>query len=161
MIVIEESGMKFGPFPEEKVFWIEKSESHLKLGEGVKTVEFLYYLREKCILLIEAKNSSPQPEKGKFDDYISDITEKFVHSFNLWMTIILRRRSDQVSEEMLKDSIKDCLFKFVLVINGHEEAWLPPVREALCKKLIAERKIWGHEIIVLNDSMAAQKGLIS
>ena len=52
-MVIEESGMRFGGLEKERLFWIEHSDIYKRLGEGIKTVEFIYLLKEDRILLIE------------------------------------------------------------------------------------------------------------
>lgn len=44
MKTVIESGMKFGEFSEEKLFLIENSKLHRSLGEGIKTVEFVFVL---------------------------------------------------------------------------------------------------------------------
>jgi len=53
--------------------------------------------------------------------------------------------------------------RFVLVINGHQEAWLPPIQEALKKALHATIKTWSFSptsVAVINDDLARQYGLI-
>ena len=52
------------------------------------------------------------------------------------------------------------IFRFILVIKGHEESWLPPVREVLRREMMAEIKIWKHEVIVINDQQTKKRGLI-
>ena len=47
------------------------------------------------------------------------------------------------------------------MINGHEISWLPPVMEGLKRKLRAEIKIWNQDVVVYNDTLALEKGLIS
>ena len=163
-MIINESGMSFGPFDEEKVFYIENSEIYNSIKDGVKTVEFVYARGKDQLLFVEAKMSSPAPGEGnttqKFDEYIEDITEKFIHSFNLWLTMHLGRRIGDAPRDTIDCDPKTESFTFALVINGHAEAWLPPIRAALERRMIAERKIWNHEVIVLNDKQAETRGLI-
>ena len=47
MITITESGMIFGPFADQQVYLIEKSDAYTNLGEGVKVVEFVYRKNEE------------------------------------------------------------------------------------------------------------------
>lgn len=56
--------------------------------------------------------------------------------------------------------MKTNIFSFILVINGHKQDLLPPIKEALERKLMVERKIWNHKVIVINDSLAKTNGLI-
>ena len=69
-IEITESRMKFGPFPREDLFYIEKSEIYKNLGSGVKIVEFVL-LKEDKLLIIEAKSSSPRSiNQEKFKTFV-------------------------------------------------------------------------------------------
>jgi len=160
MITITESGMIFGPFTDQQVYQIEKSDAYINLGEGIKVVEFVYRKNEEKLFFIEAKSSSPMPEGEKFTDYITDIADKFTHSFNLWLTLNLRRRTDTITSDVMEVNMEKQIFRFILVIKGHEKSWLPPIKAALERKMMAEIKIWKHEIIVLNDTQAKERGLI-
>lgn len=53
-----ESGMTFGPFDDEKIFYIEKSKM-LKHCQGIRPVEFVYHKKKYVLMFIEAKSSSP------------------------------------------------------------------------------------------------------
>lgn len=162
MVRIQESGMTFGPFEENQVYQIEKSEAYTGLGEGVKVVEFIYRPGKDKIFFVEAKKSSPMPKnKNEFERFIGDIVQKFTHSFNLWLTLNLNRRKDVISDDILDVSTERQIFRFVLVINGHEKAWLPPIKAAIERKMLVEIKIWGHVIIVINEKQAAERRLIN
>ncbi|MBY0506073.1 MAG: hypothetical protein K2X03_19305 [Bryobacteraceae bacterium] len=53
---------------------------------------------------------------------------------------------------------------FVLVINGHKEEWLPPLQEALQKKLRPKTLAWDLKppaVAVLNEQLAQKYGLIA
>lgn len=160
MVTINESGMTFGPFPENQVYRIEKADVYTSLGQGIKAVEFVYKKGTDKLFFVEAKSSSPRPERENFDNYIDDIADKFIHSFNLWLTLNLGRREDEIASNMLDVPMETSIFRFILVINGHKEAWLPPIKEALERRMMADRKIWNHKIIVINDSLARDRGLI-
>lgn len=160
MITIIESSMTFGPFPETKVYQIEKSNAYEEIKDGVKVVEFIYTRSPEKLLFVEAKSSSPRPGGEEFDTYIKEITEKFTYSFNLWMTLKLGRRKDDVPIEIIDGDAEKQKYRFILVINGHETEWLPPVKAALERRMKAEIKIWDHEIIVLNEVRAKKWGLI-
>ncbi|MBX9832940.1 MAG: hypothetical protein K2X78_07835, partial [Burkholderiaceae bacterium] len=52
----------------------------------------------------------------------------------------------------------------VLVINGHQKTWLPPVQDALKRSLALVIKTLGlpaNGVSVINDEMARNYGLIS
>jgi hypothetical protein len=53
--------------------------------------------------------------------------------------------------------------RFILVINGHKEEWLPPLQDALRAALRSTVKTWSFSptsVAVLNDVLARQYGLI-
>lgn len=162
MVTITESGMTFGPFSEDQIYRIEKADAYIDLGEGVKAVEFVYRQRQDKLFFIEAKSSSPMPKGEKFENYIGDIAEKFLHSFGLWLTLYLKRRTDKISPNMLDIPVASHAFRFIfiLVINGHRKEWLPPIKAAIARQMMAEIKIWKHEVIVINDEQARERGLI-
>lgn len=58
-LFIEEPGVKFGGLEERRLFWVEHSDIYRSLGEGIKTVEFIYLTKEENVLFVEAKNSCP------------------------------------------------------------------------------------------------------
>lgn len=59
-ITIEESGAIFGPFNEADLFHIEKSEILRKLGDKIKTVEFVVVRNDNhALVFVEAKSKCP------------------------------------------------------------------------------------------------------
>ena len=63
-----ESGMDFSPlFESNNTIYIEKSIFLNKLGNGVKTVEFLTLMPGKKLYFVEAKSSAPNPSNK--DDF--------------------------------------------------------------------------------------------
>ena len=73
MVTIQESGMTFGPFQEDQIYWIEKASAYKSLGQGIKSVEFVYKKNADKLFFIEAKSSSPNPLRESIDNYIKDI----------------------------------------------------------------------------------------
>ena len=104
---------------------------------------------------------------SQFDIYIEEICNKFISSFNLFLSIRLNRHHEKDSE--LSDSLKqidlaNVRFVFVLVINNCKEEWLPPIKEALDKALRPITKTWNlvaPNVLVLNKDMAESKQLIN
>lgn len=160
-----ESKMVFGPFEEADVFEIEKSNVNQMIGEHIRTVEFVISREENQILFIEAKSSSPQERtsKERYDEFITEIVEKFVQSFEIYHTLRYNRyHTDKGMGKNLKQQEWDKVeIKFVLVIHGHEKEWLAPLREALIRNMSAYLKIWKSAVGVLNDEMAKRYNLIS
>lgn len=163
MIQVKESGMTF-EFNEDQIFVIEKSDLHSKIGNGIKTVEFIVCLRENELAFVEAKSSSPKPIKENkeiFENFISDITEKFEHSFNLYLSTILRRyNTHEIHTKFFSIDYKSVKFKFILIIKGHEIEWLQPLSDALYRSLLYHNRIWKSSIILLNEQMAKEYQLV-
>lgn len=136
MITINESDMEFGIFQKEKVFRMEDSRLQHSFGEGVKTVEFVLLKDRDKLLFVEAKKSCPNRDnryenKGKtekFEEYFSDISDKFVDSLQMMLNIFLDRRTvnlDEVGSHITDEKIYSILkFRFVLVVkNAVDIAW--------------------------------------
>lgn len=165
-ITINESGMTFGPYAESVCFQIENSPIYTHLGKDVKMVEFVLNRLnadgEQVFCLVEAKQSSPKPDNPiDFPTFISEISEKMIHGISLLLAILLNRHGS--SEEILPESMRSvdlsrCKVRYILVINGHKEEWLPPIRDALRKSLRSMDTTWNfgpHTVVVLNDEKAA------
>ena len=165
MVEITESKMVFGPYSEDDVFEIEKSELNQMAGDGISTVEFMLVRDISKVLFIEAKSSTPREstDKDRFEAFITEIREKFIHSFELYQALRCQRyeTSAQVGNNLKSMDWKQSEIKFVFVIHGHQKEWLPPIREALLKEMESFSKIWKSDIIVLNDEMAMKRNLIS
>ncbi|SUY45499.1 Uncharacterised protein [Clostridium putrefaciens] len=165
MVHINESNMIFGDFEEDKVFEIEKSKLHNKIGNGIKVVEFLLLRNENELNFIEAKSSSPQPTEQnviRFNEFIEEISDKFIHSFNLFYSTILKRNKDygEMNNNFFKLDNSQTKLKFILVIKDHEIEWLLPISDALKKKLAYQNTIWKSEVIVMNDKIASNYNLV-
>ena len=167
MIQITESNMNFGDFEEDKVFQIENSKLYKNVGNGIKVVEFILLSKENELSFIEAKSSSPRPTENssiRFTEFINEISEKFIHSFNLYYSAILRRVTDdegaEINSRFKKLDNGEIKFKFILVIKGHKVEWLMPLSDALKKNLAYHNTIWKSQVVVLNDEQAKEYRLI-
>ena len=157
--------MIFGDFEENKIFKIEKSKLHNKIGNGIKVVEFVLLRNENELNFIEAKSSSPRATKQnviRFNEFIEEISDKFVHSFNLFFSAILKRNKDygEIDNNFFELDNSQIKLKFILVIKGHEIEWLLPISDALKKKLSYQNIIWKSEIVVMNDDIANKYNLV-
>ena len=168
-IIINESGMQFGPYAEDCCFHIEKSSLYQRIQDNVLMAEFLF-LREKpdrdIVFVIEAKSSSPRQESSTFDDYIESIREKLTNGLTLYLAARLSRHPNaqvQMSALFQNLDLSKTDFRLLLIINGHQEGWLPPLHDALREALRSTVKVWGlsaTSVAVLNDDMARKMGLI-
>lgn len=172
MVTIDESGMTFGPYPDEHCFYIEKSAAYLKIQDGVQMAEFLLMRHQAgqppAVWVIEAKSSSPRPETvPNFDEFIAEIRAKLTNGLTLGIASILLRHASAGPElpvPFTQLNLANAGFRLVLVIKGHQESWLVPLQDALKKALHATIKTWGLSataVAVINDSMARQYGIIT
>lgn len=163
MIRVVESNMIF-EFEEKHIFQIENSNLHSSLGDGIKTVEFVVSVKPDEILFVEAKSSSPQPKaenKERFDEFIDEISDKFIHSFNMYLTSVLKRNLvDKIPDKILNIELETAKFKFILIIKGHKIEWLQPLKDAFDRIMIDYNKIWKSSVIIMNDEIAKEFKLI-
>ena len=162
--------MTFGPYPKGLCFYIEKSKCYAAIQENVRMAEFLLLRTSNdspVIWIVEAKSSTPRPEtQPSFDDFIAEIREKLVNALSLGWASCLKRHQEAEAElpERFKTlNLSEVDVKFVLVINGHQEGWLPPLQEALGNALRSTVKCWAFAptaVVVINDALAQQYGLI-
>ena len=159
-----ESGMNFAPlFEKDNSFYIEKSKFLKKLGDGVKTVEFLSLMPGKKLYFIEAKSSAPNPGNGDdFNEFCWELHEKFQHSLDLFVSEKLKVNIDSDDEFPGYFREKFCEYRiiFLLIIKNHKIEWCSDVLDGLQRKLIALRKIWKIEIIVWNREKALEKKFV-
>lgn len=168
---INESGMSFGPYPDDDCFEIEKSAIYHRIQDGVMMAEFALIrrpnLKPATIWLVEAKSSSPKPAtQPDFNKFIEEIRQKLSNALQALVAARLGRHAE--AEIELPAGFKALSlqedWKLVLVIRGHQEAWLPPVNDALRTALHTLVKTFGLGpmcIAVLNDEMARNKKLIA
>jgi len=166
-----ESGMTFGPFSEGHCFPVEQSATYRKIEAGIKIAEFLLLRtpqgKPPVIWVVEAKSSSPRPEtQPGFDEFIDEIRLKLTNALSLWLAARLGRHQQaeaELSEPFTQVALDEVDFRLVLVINGHRDAWLPPLNEALSQALHPVVKTWALSptaVTVINDEMARDHGLI-
>ncbi len=164
MVQIKESGMIFGKYEPQCLYQIENSKLHKGLGTGIKSVEFILLRDTNKIFFIEAKSSSPKAETNavRYHEFIDEITDKFIHSFNMFSAWKAERLDDagEAGEKLQAVRMKDISTIFILVIRGHRREWLLPLQEELNRKLRYQRKIWRSSVIVMNDEIAKQYHLI-
>lgn len=160
---ITESEMSFVA---DNAFHIEESPQYSQLKGAVRSVEFVRAMEDKLIF-VEARSSFPKRGEAdekmsdSFQEEVSEICEKFVHSLNLYSSIDMG-----IAEEGFPvgfNSADKVSLVFVLVINGFEHDWCNPITQALENNLRKSRciaHIWKPEIFVINDKTAVKRKLI-
>jgi hypothetical protein len=163
-VVIKESGLDFGKYEKSDLFHMEESLIYKSIKNGIRTVEFILRHKNDGILLLEAKSSSPKPgNQEKFDDFIDDVYRKFSHSADLYFSIVLKRikdRNNEMPEYFKSADYSTVKITLLLVINGHEIEWLPPICDALRVRLRRQIKTWQLGLVVINQKQASEYGLL-
>lgn len=170
-ITIQESDMTFGQYNQEDIFHIEKSEIYKKIYlSGIKAVEFIL-LKDQKLLFVEAKKSTAnyaeastsEEKKKKREEFIQEITQKWVDSIHIYCSLILKRiHSSEFSEKLSTEEVITGNFVPILVVKNGYKASLIPLRDLLLKKLEPARKIWNiQNILVLNEEQAREHHLLT
>ncbi len=94
--IINESGVAFGEFNSDDLFYIEESDLYKSLGTGIKTVEFIVLDQKDTIIFLEAKTGCPNPQNKEMG---GEKTEKFVEFYNDISEIWKNRRNWRKSYE--------------------------------------------------------------
>lgn len=99
----------------------------------------------------------------KFEEYYSEITEKFIDSLQVYLAAVMGRYQDlaEIGAELRSaDSMKEIRLKFILVVkNAKGITWLAGPLAELKARLLQVRKIWGVEVAVLNEELAKENKL--
>ena len=168
MISIRESGMTFGPFQDSECFRVETSQLYAAIQGDVKIAEFVL-LRSgtsPAFWIMEAKSSSPRPEtQPNFDEFVTDIRDKWVNAFSLVFASCLERHpvtGTDFPTSFQRLDLSKIRVRFCLVINGHKDEWLPGIQDALNKALRPTAKTWAlgaMPVCVINEEGAQKYGL--
>jgi hypothetical protein len=166
---IVESGMTFGPYPEGQCFYVEQSPCYTRIREGVQIAEFLLLRQQQegpTVWVVEAKSSSPRPDKVNFAAFIDEVRSKLTNAFLLTIAVRLQRHNaarDELPDSFKALDLQTLQFRFVLVINGHDPQWLAPLHDALSRALRPVVKTWALPaipVLVLNHTLAQKHNLI-
>ena len=158
--VITESGIDFIA---DNVFHIEKSDLYRKIGEGIKSVEFVRVNGHE-LLFVEAKTTFANPNTPsaenlvKYQKEIDDICSKFVHSLNLFSSVKVGAAEDEFSNDLILPA--KVSLAFILVVKQHELKWCRKIGAALLDALPTYLKtIWKPTVYVLNHETAIKYSL--
>jgi hypothetical protein len=166
MMSFIESEMTFGPYEDGYCFRVEQSETYKAIQDGVQMAEFLLLRTQKdnppLIWIVEAKKSSPRPQtQPDFNGFIGEIRDKLTNAS------ILNRHPSSAADlpESFKNlNLSTAGFRLVLIVNGHQKDWLPPLQEALRSALYTATKTWAlgpNAVTAINHEDAKKFGLIS
>ena len=166
-VSITESGVTFGPFPEDRLYYIEKSDSFINYGNGLSTVEFVYKNAKNQICFVEAKSSAPNPANPEnapdcIEVWMHDIVKKFCDSLQLFLAVYLKRCEEpKMGSEISAVDIHAVPIKFILVMTPFQSEWLQPVQDELNKQLHGVTKRWNAAVAVMNAELAKEYGMIA
>ena len=122
-------------------------------------------------MFLEAKKSCPnvanlyesKEKEQKFEEYYGSITEKFISSLQIYLAAIMNRyqETSEIGDNLRSVSnMKDVKLKFILVVKNAEDiTWLAGPLAELRARLLKVRKIWGVEVVVLNEELAGEYNL--
>ena len=126
--------------------------------------EFPGFDRLKSILVkIGGYSDLPKPN---FDEFVAEIRDKLINAFSLTLAACLGRHD--TADESIPARFREVDWsgqevKLVLVINGHRDAWLQPLKDAIEVSLRASIKTWSfgpNSVAVINDKGAKKFGLM-
>ena len=172
MLSFTESGMTFGPYEDGRCFRVEQSAIYEEIKDGVPMAEFLLLGKQTAsppgIWIVEAKSSSPRPgSQPNFETFIGEIRDKLTNALSVGIASILNRHPDAATDLpglFKRLDLTTAGFRLVLIINGHQKAWLPPLQDALRRALHVTARTWAlgpNAVVVLNHEGAKQYGLTS
>ncbi|MDT4332080.1 hypothetical protein ACQE3E_20965 [Methylomonas sp. MED-D] len=159
----------FGPYSDGSCFEIEACQTLLRINkkakknEGVKIAEFLLLSENsinQTVQVIEAKIDPPIDEK-----LVSDVTEKFVNSLALFISIhVGRNRETLLPTKFSELKLAAIEFRFILAIQKIELSWIQSLQEKLKHKMQKTMNIWNidiNSVIVVDLEGAKKYGLIN
>ena len=100
--------------------------------------------------------------REKYNEYITDITDKMRHSLALYANILLKRHNtDGIPNGFLETDLSAKQIKLVLVVKNAQDDWLIPLKEKLDKELKRESRIWNFtDFYVINEERARKKHFV-
>lgn len=165
MITVTESGMEFGPFDVDNLFYVEKS-PYVANMRGIKACEFVLWVEQQGeLIFIEAKSSVPNPTASpeKYKDYFIEMLEKFDNSLQL-LAAGTKSRSKELAAELgagiANLDWQNSQILFYLVIPKAPDQFLDGLTSKLRQSLDRQLKIWRAEAFVINERLARSKGLL-
>ena len=166
MVVIDESDMQFGEYPECDFFHIENSSFYRERckPKGVKTCEFII-IKRNTIYFVEAKRTSPcqicvTPQNS--NQYVEEIVQKMRDSLSMYTSILLKCNDPNLIPQKLQvhdfSKIKIC---FLLVIKTINNSSLQPLKDKFDKEFRKDFQIWkGLQFFVFDEDRARKHSFV-
>jgi len=161
--------MDFSPlFESDNTFCIEGSNFHLEQCKNVKSVEFITLHDNNILYFVEAKRTAPNPDapenKENVDKYFHDLTGKIQQSIDMLVSKEVGVNVDADNEFPAcfgGSAFSKYKLIFLLIIRNSQKEWCSDVQTKLQRELLALRKIWKLEVIVLAGNDAIRKRFVS
>lgn len=162
---IVESNMLL-PFDNQNAYRIEQA-NIVQEKRDIKVCEYFALINGR-MLLIEAKSSSPRPEnKIKFDEFIDEISQKFIDTLLLFNALSIGRHGEaernNLPTNIQQIPLANVQYAMYLIVHGNEIEWMGPILAALKLKLKHCLKSWNIQdinVYAINHETAKTKGLI-
>lgn len=162
---IVESNMLL-PFDNQNAYRIEQA-NIVQEKRDIKVCEYFALINGR-MLLIEAKSSSPRPEnKIKFDEFIDEISQKFIDTLLLFNALSIGRHGEaernNLPTNIQQIPLANVQYAMYLIVHGNEIEWMEPILAALKLKLKHCLKSWNIQdinVYAINHETAKTKGLI-
>lgn len=162
---IVESNMLL-PFDNQNAYRIEQA-NIVQEKRDIKVCEYFALINGR-MLLIEAKSSSPRPEnKIKFDEFIDEISQKFIDTLLLFNALSIGRHGEaernNLPTNIQQIPLANVQYAMYLIVHGNEIEWMEPILAALKLKLKHCLKSWNIQdinVYAINHETAKAKGLI-
>lgn len=162
---IVESNMLL-PFDNQNAYRIEQA-NIVQEKRDIKVCEYFALINGR-MLLIEAKSSSPRPEnKIKFDEFIDEISQKFIDTLLLFNALSIGRHGEaernNLPTNIQQIPLANVQYAMYLIVHGNEIEWMEPILAALKLKLKHCLKSWNIQdinVYAINHETAKKKGLI-
>jgi hypothetical protein len=162
---IEESGMVFRSLQSSNLYYIEKSEAYRRIGQGYKSVEFVYLREGGIIDFIEAKSGAPRlgkADSSDFDKFKASIVDKYLHSFQLFLSVLLGRNvRDGLGQGIACCEFPNIRLRFLLIINDlNDVEALQTYQEVFRREMSKLLNIWHVTVMVIDDKRAREMSFI-
>ena len=148
----------------DNVFPIEEQGLNVRLGEGIRTVEFNRCMKSKLVF-VEARTTFAQTDGIDISDgtnlqkQTQEVVEKFIHSLNIYAAIKIGVIDEPMSNHSTPDKIS---IVFVLVVKRGTSQGCRKLSKIVFNQIPSWfTKIWGLKVYAVNGQTAINRGLVA